>query len=84
MLRKLMGGMIALMLVATLLLPVASVGAQEEEIELGAAPVSTEETIPKPESPPVHRGATDRRIAAGGSGCGSAGRRATRGGRTHR
>ncbi len=40
-----MGGLIALMLVAALLLPVASVGAQEDEIELGAAPVMTEETI---------------------------------------
>ena len=52
MLRKLVGGMFALMLIATLLLPVASVGAQEEEIELSAAPVMTEAVATEPVLPP--------------------------------
>ncbi|MCO5222798.1 MAG: hypothetical protein M9947_14665 [Thermomicrobiales bacterium] len=53
MLRRFMVGMLTLMLVATLVLSTASVGAQEEEIGASQAPVVTEETIPEREPPPV-------------------------------
>lgn len=50
--RRVMGAVVALMLVATLLLPMASVGAQDaEEIELGPAPVYTTEPDPADEPP---------------------------------
>jgi len=50
-LRRVMGTFVALILVATLLLPLASVGAQEE-VDPGAPPVTAEETIPESEPPP--------------------------------
>ena len=70
MLRKLMGGMIALMLVATLLLPVASVGAQEEEIDAGQAPVADRRDDSGSRVATGRRGTTDCRTAAGSSGGG--------------
>ena len=53
MLRRVMGTFVALMLVATLLLPLASVGAQDSEIDPGAEPAATEETLPEYEPPPA-------------------------------
>jgi hypothetical protein len=47
-----MGTFVALVLVATLLLPLASVGAQEE-VDPGAPPVTTEETLPPTGPPPA-------------------------------
>lgn len=52
MIRRAMGAFVTLVLVATLLLPLASVGAQEEE-NPGTAPVVTEQTQPESETSAV-------------------------------
>ena len=62
MLRRFMVGMLTLMLVATLVLSTASVGAQEEEIGASQAPVVTEETIPEREPPPVEDASRRKRF----------------------